>query len=228
MEKYVVCGYKPWNRQSFDSIISAYPGEWHFVDSKDELTWEFLQEKSPRYIFFLHWSWIIPSQIIDTFECINFHLTDLPYGRGGSPLQNLIMNGVREHTKLTAHRMVEEIDAGPLYLQRDLSLEGSAQEILIRQSDLAAHMIKDIIETEPVPVPQKGDIVVFDRRTPDMSEVPELDSAEKLYDFIRMLDAEGYPRAFIQQGNFRYEFSNAQLEEDTVSATVSISSSQTS
>jgi len=28
-----------------------------------------------------------------------------------------------------------------------------------------------------------------------------------MYDFIRMLDAEGYPRAFIKEGNFKISFS---------------------
>jgi len=55
-------------------------------------------------------------------------MTYMPYGRGGSPLQNLIVRGYR-HTKLTALRMVEEFDAGPVYLKEDLCLEGNAEEI---------------------------------------------------------------------------------------------------
>lgn len=44
-------------------------------------------------------------------------MTDLPYGRGGSPLQNLI---VRNHykTKISEIRVKKEIDSGPIYLKK--------------------------------------------------------------------------------------------------------------
>ena len=108
---YVVCGSKSWNRDLFDAELSKFSGEWHFLESKESLTLEFLESIGPRYVFFLHWSWIVPEKIVQEFECVNFHMTDLPYGRGGSPLQNLILRGHTE-TKLTAHRMVKELDAG--------------------------------------------------------------------------------------------------------------------
>ena len=55
-------------------------------------------------------------------------MTDLPYGRGGSPLQNLIIRGHKK-TKISALRMVNELDAGPIYFKRSLSLNGNAQKI---------------------------------------------------------------------------------------------------
>ena len=45
-------------------------------------------------------------------------MTDLPYGRGGSPLQNLIINGHKE-TMMSALRCVQELDAGPIYLKKN-------------------------------------------------------------------------------------------------------------
>ena len=65
-------------------------------------------------------------------------MSDLPYGRGGSPLQNLI---IREHRKtmISAIQCVKEIDAGPVYLKKPLSLEGSAEEIFI----CANHIIEE-------------------------------------------------------------------------------------
>ena len=68
-------------------------------------------------------------------------MTDLPYGRGGSPLQNLIIRGGKT-TKLFAFRMTEEFDARPNYLKRNLSLEGTAREIFIRANYLSAKMIR--------------------------------------------------------------------------------------
>lgn len=56
-------------------------------------------------------------------------MTDLPYGRGGSPLQNLIKRNI-ENTKISAIKVVKDLDAGDIYLKRDLNLNGTADEIL--------------------------------------------------------------------------------------------------
>ena len=43
-------------------------------------------------------------------------MTDLPYGRGGSPLQNLIANKIYD-TKISAIRAEGGIDTGRIYLK---------------------------------------------------------------------------------------------------------------
>jgi len=218
---YVVVGSKPWNRRVFDKVISKYHGKWHYIGSIDELTLERIKALNPRYIFFLHWSWRVPDEIIGNYECVNFHMTDVPYGRGGSPLQNLIVRGHR-HTKLTALRMTHDFDAGSVYLKEDLCLEGNAEEIYIRATHKAAQMIKRIISEQPEPVPQVGEVVLFKRRKPEESEIPKLDSLQDLSDFVRMLDAEGYPKAFIIYKGFRFEFSRAALYNGRIEANVTI------
>jgi methionyl-tRNA formyltransferase len=217
--RYLVAGCQPWSRHAFDQTISRYPGEWRFVGDPAELTIEALEVYQPRYVFFLHWSWKVPAEVVDRFECVCFHMTDVPYGRGGSPLQHLILGGLRT-TKLTALRMTREIDAGPVYLKEDMSLSGRAQEIYERASALAARMIASIVESEPTPVPQTGVPTLFKRRRPEESEIPPLESAARVYDFIRMLDADGYPRAFIERAGWRYEFRNASLDEQDGDAVV--------
>jgi methionyl-tRNA formyltransferase len=218
---YLVVGSRPWNRRVFDEIIAEYPGKWHFIDRREYLTLQTVSKFSPRYIFFLHWSWKVPSDIINNYECVCFHMADVPYGRGGSPLQNLIIRGHR-HTKLTALRMTEEIDAGPVYLKEDLCLQGNAEEIYIRATYLAAKMIRRIIEKQPQPQFQTGEVTIFKRRNPEESRIPELPDLQSLYDFIRMLDAEGYPRAFLEYAGFRYEFSRAALYDGRIIADVKI------
>jgi methionyl-tRNA formyltransferase len=148
-------------------------------------------------------------------------MTDLPYGRGGSPLQNLILNGLRK-TTLTAFRMTQELDAGPVYMKRPMTLDGNAEEIYIRSSYLSAWMIGEIITIQPSPKQQEGDVVKFKRRTPEESEIKESKSLDGLYDFIRMLDAGGYPKAFINHKGCRYEFSNAGLYNNRIEANVKI------
>jgi methionyl-tRNA formyltransferase len=221
VDQYLVAGCRPWSRQVFDEVICHLSGQWVFAETKDILTADYVRRLNPRYVFFLHWSWIVPHEITNTYECVGFHMTDLPYGRGGSPLQNLILRGHRD-TKLTAIRMTNEVDAGPVYFKEDLSLEGSAQEIYLRANRLAARMIERIIREQPQPKPQSGQVVTFKRRRPAESEIRRIKSLDALYDFIRMLDADGYPRAFIQRDGFRFEFSRAQLLDGRLKAAVTI------
>ena len=218
---YIVIGSKTWNRRVFDEIITGYPGRWHFISTPDKLVFEVINQLDPRYIFFLHWSWKVLPKLVEQYECVCFHMADVPYGRGGSPMQNLIVRGYRD-TKLTALRMVEDFDAGPVYLKEDLSLEGNGEEIFMRATYLAARMIRHIIEKQPVPVPQEGIPTVFGRRKPEESRIPEVNNLQVLHDFVRMLDADGYPRAFLEYKGFRYEFNRAVFYHGRIVADVTI------
>jgi methionyl-tRNA formyltransferase len=118
--------------------------------------------------------------------------------------------------------MTKDFDAGPVYLQENLCLGGNAEEIYIRATHLAARMIKKIIEEEPEPKPQVGEPVTFQRRRPEESRINSPASLGDLHDFIRMLDAEGYPRAFVEVQGYRYEFSRSALYDGQIVADVRI------
>ena len=82
-------------------------------------------------------------------------------------------------------------------------------------------MIREISETHPCPSPQSGNPTFFNRRTPAESEVPKNLSSKKLYDHIRMTDAPTYPLSFVNWGDWKLEFSEAELlRNGDVSATV--------
>ena len=220
-EHYAICTVKPWNIAAYKRRSPDLPGEWYLIEKPDQLTLLAIQKITPRYGVFPHWSWRVAPEITERFECVCFHMSDVPYGRGGSPLQNLIARG-HKSTMLTALRMVDEIDAGPVYLKRPLSLEGRAVEIYERAADLVYDMMQEIITNEMTPVPQKGEVTIFPRRKPEQSSIPQTGSAEALYDFIRMLDAPTYPRAFIDWGQWRLEFDQARMLGDGVEAHVTI------
>lgn len=190
------------------------------IKDRQELTYARLAGFRPDYIFFPHWSYIIPAEIYDHFNCVVFHMTDLPFGRGGSPLQNLIVRGIKD-TKISAIKVTEGIDEGPVYRKEPLTLQGSAEEIFKRASKIIFHvMIPGILEDNPAPVPQEGEIVTFRRRKPEESELGLEFEPSEIYDYIRMLDAEGYPKAFIDYGNYRLEFTGAVMDGDEVKAKV--------
>ena len=192
------------------------------ITEKSELNFDNVSSINPDYIFFPHWSYIIPKNIYENFNCVVFHMTDLPFGRGGSPLQNLIARGIKK-TKISAIKVVGEIDAGPIYFKEDLELYGSATEIFYRTAKtIFEKMIPSIIATQPEAKAQEGEIVTFARRTPDMSELKADMTLDEIYDYIRMLDAEGYPHAFIKMGKYRLEFTKAGYGYNEISCNLTI------
>ena len=148
-------------------------------------------------------------------------MTDLPYGRGGSPLQNLIINGHKQ-TKISAIKVTDGIDEGPIYLKKKLDLSGSAREIFSRSSNIIFQMICMIIDKNIIPVPQKGESTIFKRRNPEQSDISKLDDLNIIYDYIRMLDCDGYPNAYIGLNGVRYEFSNVKNYKNSLEANVRI------
>jgi methionyl-tRNA formyltransferase len=191
------------------------------VRNESELCSDELVKFLPNYIFFPHWSWKIPAVIYERFECVIFHMTDLPFGRGGSPLQNLIVRGMRE-TQLTALLCVEDFDSGPIYLKRQMSLLGTAEEILMRASKLTEEMIEKIVKEKPNPYAQVGETTIFSRRSARDGDIASLETLDEVFDYIRMLDADGYPSAFLETKFFRIEFKRASIKSDCIIADVKI------
>jgi methionyl-tRNA formyltransferase len=219
----IVATIKSWNVENFKFLKKNDPeNNWHLIDNKADLTTERIKEINPRYVFFPHWSWIIPKEVYSNYECVVFHMTDLPFGRGGSPLQNLIVRGEKD-TKISALKVGVGMDTGDVYMKRDLDLTGSAEEIFKRGSKIVfSEMIPEFIKSNPTPVPQTGEVVEFIRRKPEDGDISNLDDIEKVYNYIRMLDAEGYPNAFMNVNNLRLEFEEASMRDGFVSARVKI------
>jgi methionyl-tRNA formyltransferase len=151
-------------------------------------------------------------------------MTDLPFGRGGSPMQNLIVRKIYE-TKIAALRAEKGMDTGPVYLKRDLDIStGSANEILSRVSDVIFNdMIPAFLNAEKhlAPRPQQGATTVFSRRTPQDSDMRSaaMQTTQDLYDFVRMLDGEGYPPAFIKAGRLKLILKNAERHGTKITGT---------
>ena len=183
-----------------------------------------VEKIQPKYIFFPHWSWFIPTKIHEKYKCILFHMTDLPYGRGGSPLQNLIIRG-HEKTKISAIKVEKEIDSGAVYLKEDLELKGTAKNIYKEASRIIFdRMIPKLLESDISPSPQTGEVVIFERLKPENSKIEfdKLVNINQLYDKVRMLDAEGYPRAYFEINGFKLIFSKPKYTNNKLICEINI------
>ena len=216
---------RPWNASLAERLRASLQRPVHAISQPQELRLEALLSLDPEWIFVPHWSHLIPKEIWNRWPTVIFHLTDLPYGRGGSPLQNLIQRG-HNSTMLTALRCTAELDAGPIYGKEQLGLLGTAEEIFIRADALIEAMIERVVQESPDPQPQQGEPVLFNRRSPEQSNLSLCRAGDltACYDQIRMLDADGYPHAFLEANGLRLEFRRVSRRSDGLHADVVIKS----
>jgi methionyl-tRNA formyltransferase len=207
---------KPWCEEIFDfSCLVLSPENYDLIHIRHKKELEAIKDfQSSDNLLFIHWNWLVPREITDKYKCICFHMTDLPYGRGGSPLQNLLMRDASS-TKISAIKMTQVLDAGPVYLKRDLALRGSALDIYLRAGQLSLIMAKDIISGDIQPTPQVGKVVEFERLAPANNLIQENNlSLEHFKNMVRMVDAPGYPNAYILYGNLKIIFRNVNQKDD--------------
>lgn len=219
--QYAIAANPPWYEDYPERLVQRTEHDFILIRSKSELTLSRLHSIRPRYVFFPHWSYKVPAEIYQAYECVIFHMTDVPFGRGGHPLQNLIARGIYE-TKISALRCEAQMDAGAVYMKRPLSLYGTAEEIYLRAAKVVEEMIVEMVETEPIPVEQAGEVVTFERRKPGDSDISDLAELEEVFDYIRMLDADGYPHAFLETEHLRLEFQRPMLKYGKIVADVVI------
>ena len=193
-----------------------------FIDDYTVLSPCYLETLKPDIIFFPHWNWKVGPEIHKNYHCIVFHTAPLPYGRGGSPIQNLILEG-HEYVPVCALQMTDDMDAGAIYASRLISLEGRLRDIFKRINDSVNQLIADLVSgVLPHPVPQKGEPHYFKRRSDTDNQIPEDIDLKQIFDRIRMLDDESYPRSFITHGDYRIEFSDAEFDGNKIIASCSI------
>ena len=163
-----------------------------------------IQSENPHVIICYSWSWIIPKSILDIAPCLVLHPSPLPKYRGGSPIQNQLLDGVTR-SAVSIIYATEKLDAGNILAQESISFEGYLKDILDRISDVGSRLTIDLLD-KMVKGPVKGTpqeeskATTVKRRKPSMSEITiqeiKTKSAEYLYNKIRGLQ-DPYPKAFI-------------------------------
>jgi methionyl-tRNA formyltransferase len=203
-----------------DELVKAH--DIKTIINPSDLEEQALSKFAPDFIFFPHWNWIVPAKVHENYTCVVFHTAPLPFGRGGSPIQNLILDGFNE-APVCAIRMTAELDAGPIFAKKNISLEGPLKEIFKRMNAAINELINKIIEELPEPKAQAGQISLFKRLTSSDNILPKQAQLKEVYDRIRMLDDDSYPSANINHGDLLFEFSDAELSNGEITTTCRIS-----
>tara|TARA_R100000315_G_C5235486_1_gene147307 strand:+ start:5877 stop:6560 length:684 start_codon:yes stop_codon:yes gene_type:complete len=202
--KILLCYYRDWAKDLSDNLIDNLSENYEFYTARHNAELEALHSAiNFDLIFFIGWSSIVKKTILQS-NCICMHPSSLPKYRGGSPIQNQIINGEKE-SSVTFFRMTEKLDDGPIISQAPFSLNGTLDDILDRIKDICMHSIPIILtrffKGQLHFVEQNHDeATYFKRLTPDQSEIKITDfekfPASYFYNKIRMLQ-DPYPNAYI-------------------------------
>lgn len=205
--KVLFCAYREWATDVVNRLDkSKYE---HLTITNNDHIKEKILNYNPDIVFFIGWSWIINEDIINQYECMCIHPSKLPAYRGGSPIQNQIIDGI-DVSAVTLFKMNKKLDAGDIVFQASLDLSGELIEILKRISDASIEVITRALNT--LLSGQKLQYVTqiesqasyCKRRSPEESEITLEDlktkTAKQLYDKIRCLQ-DPYPNAYIKLGN---------------------------
>ena len=205
--KIICVGYREWALNIYKNIASSSNNQFLILSSKKEYKEDLIFEFNPDIILFYGWSWHVSEKIINSFKCLMLHPSPLPKYRGGSPLQNQIINGELE-SKVSIFLMNHEMDAGPLLFQESFSLNGNMKNILKRIEEIGTKLTKKILEEFPVVYEQNhNEATYFKRRKIESSQITidEIKNKDALYLFnkIRML-SDPYPNAYLKTKDGKY------------------------
>ena len=197
-----ICAYRDWGIDIFNKLKGIY--DIVIIETPDQLTQLSNMFHKNDTIFFLGWSWIVDKNIIDNYNCICLHPSPLPKYRGGSPIQNQIINK-EQVSAVSFFKMNDKLDQGKILYQAPFSLKGELNDIFSRIIELGTFGIHHIMASNPKGIKQdESEATYCKRRKPEESEITIDEimnkSAHELYDKVRMLN-DPYPNAFIRCKN---------------------------
>lgn len=210
--------YRDWAIDIYERLYSVYKDSHNFLiwRDKSEFDENKLLDFKPDIILWYGWSWIVKDIFVNDFVSVMLHPSPLPKYRGGSPIQNQIING-EKLSAVTLFRMNEGLDKGDIFQQLPMSLEGSLDEIFNRISSLGFASTCNLIEGNyNLTIQDNTKATYFQRRSIEDSEITLKEfkemPAEYLYNKIRML-ADPYPNAYFSTSDGRkLIFKNVQIQ----------------
>ena len=199
--KIVCVGYRKWALEIYERLKIFY-GSSHdiIVVDRSNYSEEFLVQENPDMVLFYGWSWKISAPIIEKYRCLMLHPSPLPKYRGGSPIQNQIINGETE-SAVTIIEMTNELDAGDILAQESISLDGNIKDILKRITRVGTRLTKRIVSGTITRRKQdETEATFYNRRKEKDNEITVREilsqDSQYLYNKIRML-GDPYPCAYI-------------------------------
>lgn len=157
--------------------------------------------------FYLSCLQLTPPDILErAWLNVVVHASDLPYGRGFSPLAWQVLEG-RTEIPITMIEATPEADAGNILMRDRIVLEGHELN-----GEMRAHLGQKVVEmclallnqpAVPAGCPQSGEGSWYRRRRPQDSRIDPDKTVAEQFDLLRVVDNDRYP-AFIDIRDHRY------------------------
>ncbi len=155
-------------------------------------------------LFILGYLRILPDECLDLHAAnLVVHESDLPKGRGFSPMSWQILDDRREIT-FCLFEAVPDVDSGPVYDRRTLHLDGTElhHEWRELQGLLTVQMVLDFIDQYPgvEADAQEGEPTFFERRTHEDDEIEVDRPFREAFHKMRVCHPREYPAWFEWEG----------------------------
>lgn len=162
------------------------------------------------FCFCLSFGRLLPKSVRARFRhTLVVHESDLPQGKGWSPLTWQILHG-EDRIPVTLIEAAEKVDSGTIYTQRWLEFEGFelVEELRTAQAEATRTLCREFIDDYPASAErgreQHGEESFYPRRGPQDSRLdPEKTLADQ-FQLLRVADNERYPAFFERRGR-RFE-----------------------
>ena len=151
-------------------------------------------------LFMLSVGIIIPPELLKRNKHnLVVHESDLPRGRGWSPLTWQILEG-KKKIKVTLFEAVAGVDAGQIYYQDEMQFMGDelADKIRKIQGEKTVGLVLKFIDNFPNVIgrEQKGKSTYYPRRRPEDSKLDINKSIKQQFNLLRVADNKRYPAFF--------------------------------
>jgi len=157
--------------------------------------------------FYLGCEQIVPPETLALHKHnLVVHASDLPRGKGWSPLTWQILEGKNE-IPVSLFEAAKEVDSGPIYIQRMMRFRGTELIDEMRQSlgrmtmELCEDFLKHYPDIVRQAVPQAGEASWYPRRTPADSRLDPDRTIREQFRLMRVADNERYPCFFEMDGD---------------------------
>lgn len=130
------------------------------------------------------------------------HESDLPHGKGWSPLTWQVLEG-KSTIPVTLFEAAKTVDSGNIYGQDFIELNGSEllSEIKEQQGIKTIDLILTFFKNFPIDgIEQKGEETFYKRRCPKDSELDIHKTIFDQFNLLRISDNERYPAYFFLNG----------------------------
>lgn len=159
----------------------------------------------PDLILAYGWSDYMSKDLRRIAPCLILHPSKLPKYRGGSPIQNQILNGIKK-SAVSILYAEDDIDSGEILFQEEISLEGYLNDIFKRMINKGVKGTKKILKLSKLKSYSQNHkyATYYKRRKPIQSKISLKDikkfEAEYFFNLVRGLQ-DPYPLAYIECKN---------------------------